>query len=46
MAPVRWLRFSEEMNLRNGGEPSGFAAITAPIMTLAMRWGNTADWDG
>jgi hypothetical protein len=26
-----------EMTLRNSGEPSGFAAATAPVMTRAMR---------
>ena len=28
---------------RNRGEPSGFAAVTAPVMTLAMRRANEAD---
>jgi ligand-binding SRPBCC domain-containing protein len=32
-----------KMTLRNRGEPSGFAAITAPVMTLAMRRANEAD---
>jgi uncharacterized membrane protein len=31
------------MTLRNRGEPSGFAAITAPVMTRAMRNANQAD---
>jgi uncharacterized membrane protein len=31
------------MGLRNRGEPSGFAALTAPVMTLAMRRTNEAD---
>jgi hypothetical protein len=29
--------------LRNRGEPSGFAAVTAPVMTRAMRRANEAD---
>ena len=32
-----------KMTLRNRGEPSGFAAVTAPVMTLAMRRANQAD---
>ncbi len=32
-----------KMTLRNRGEPSGFAAVTAPVMTLAMRRANEAD---
>lgn len=32
-----------KMTLRNRGEPSGFAAVTAPVMTLAMRRANGAD---
>ena len=32
-----------KMTLRNRGEPSGFAAVTAPVMTLAMRKANEAD---
>jgi uncharacterized membrane protein len=32
-----------EMTLRNTGEPSGFAAVTAPLMTRAMRKANEAD---
>jgi hypothetical protein len=31
------------MTLRNRGEPSGFAAVTAPVMTRAMRKANVAD---
>jgi uncharacterized membrane protein len=31
------------MTLRNRGEPRGFAAITAPLMTLAMRHAMTKD---
>ena len=31
------------MTLRNTGEPSGFAAVTAPVMTRAMRKANAAD---
>ena len=31
------------MTLRNRGEPSGFAAATAPVMTRAMRKANMAD---
>lgn len=32
-----------KMTLRNRGEPSGFAAVTAPAMTRAMRRANEAD---
>jgi uncharacterized membrane protein len=32
-----------KMTLRNRGEPSGFAAVTAPVMTRAMRKANAAD---
>jgi uncharacterized membrane protein len=32
-----------KMTLRNRGEPSGFAAVTAPVMTRAMRKANDAD---
>jgi uncharacterized membrane protein len=32
-----------QMTLRNRGEPSGFAAVTAPVMTRAMRKANEAD---
>jgi uncharacterized membrane protein len=32
-----------QMSLRNRGEPSGFAAVTAPVMSLAMRRANEAD---
>jgi ligand-binding SRPBCC domain-containing protein len=32
-----------KMTVRNRGEPSGFAAITAPVMALAMRRANEAD---
>jgi ligand-binding SRPBCC domain-containing protein len=31
------------MTLRNRGEPAGFAAVTAPVMTRAMRKANVAD---
>jgi hypothetical protein len=31
------------MTLRNRGEPSGFAAVTAPVMARAMRRANDAD---
>jgi uncharacterized membrane protein len=31
------------MRLRNRGEPSGFAAVTAPVMAAAMRRANQAD---
>ena len=31
------------MTLRNRGEPSGFAAVTAPVMARAMRKANQAD---
>jgi uncharacterized membrane protein len=31
------------MSLRNRGEPSGFAAVTAPVMVRAMRRANEAD---
>ncbi len=31
------------MTLRNRGEPTGFAAVTAPVMTRAMRKANVAD---
>lgn len=31
------------MSLRNRGEPSGFAAVTAPVMAVAMRRANEAD---
>ncbi len=34
---------STRMTLRNRGEPSGFAAVTAPVMTRAMRRANEAD---
>ena len=32
-----------KMMLRNRGEPSGFAAVTAPVMAAAMRRANQAD---
>ena len=32
-----------KMTLRNRGEPSGFAAVTARVMTRAMRKANEAD---
>ena len=32
-----------QMSLRNRGEPSGFAAVTAPVMARAMRTANQAD---
>ena len=31
------------MTLRNRGEPSGFAGLAAPAMTMAMRRANTKD---
>ena len=31
------------MRLRNRGEPSGFAAMTAPVIARAMRMANDAD---
>lgn len=31
------------MTLRNRGEPSGFAAVSAPVMSVAMRRANHAD---
>ena len=31
------------MMLRNRGEPSGFAAVTAPVMARAVRRANRAD---
>ncbi|MEV2276830.1 SRPBCC family protein [Nocardiopsis sp. NPDC049922] len=31
------------MTLRNRGEPSGFAKVTAPVMAAAMRRANTRD---
>jgi uncharacterized membrane protein len=31
------------MTLRNRGEPSGFAAVSAPVMARAMRRANEAD---
>jgi hypothetical protein len=34
---------TRKMTLRNRGEPSGFAAVTAPVMMLAMRRANEAD---
>lgn len=32
-----------KMSLRNRGEPTGFAAVTAPVMARAMRRANQAD---
>jgi hypothetical protein len=32
-----------KMTLRNRGEPTGFAVIAAPVMTLAIRKANEAD---
>jgi hypothetical protein len=32
-----------KMTLRNRGQPSGFAAITAGVLTRAMRRANEAD---
>jgi Polyketide cyclase / dehydrase and lipid transport len=32
-----------KMGLRNRGEPSGFAAVTAPVLRVAMRRANVAD---
>jgi uncharacterized membrane protein len=32
-----------KMTLRNRGEPSGFAAVAAPVMARAMRKANEAD---
>ena len=32
-----------QMTLRNTGEPSGFAAVTAPVMARAMRKANESD---
>jgi uncharacterized membrane protein len=32
-----------KMTLRNRGEPSGFAAVAAPVVTRAMRKANEAD---
>ena len=34
---------STRMTLRNRGEPSGFAAVTAPVLAAAMRRANRAD---
>jgi hypothetical protein len=33
------------MTLRNRGEPAGFAKVTAPVMTAAMRRANRKDLD-
>jgi uncharacterized protein YndB with AHSA1/START domain len=32
-----------KMSLRNRGEPTGFAAVAAPVLTRAMRKANDAD---
>jgi uncharacterized membrane protein len=32
-----------KMTLRNRGEPSGFAAVAAPVMALSIRRANQAD---
>jgi hypothetical protein len=32
-----------KMTLRNRGEPSGFSAVAAPVMTRAMRRANKTD---
>jgi ligand-binding SRPBCC domain-containing protein len=32
-----------KMTLRNRGEPSGFAAVAAPVMTAAMKRANQSD---
>ena len=37
------VRAGTAMTLRNRGRPSGFAAWTAPVMSLAMRRANNAD---
>jgi uncharacterized membrane protein len=34
---------STRMNLRNRGEPSGFAGVAAPLMSAAMRRANQKD---
>lgn len=34
---------SSSMMLRNRGEPSGFAAVTAPVMAAAMKRANQSD---
>jgi hypothetical protein len=34
---------STRMSLRNRGEPSGFAALTGPLLAAAMRRANRAD---
>ena len=34
---------STRMTLRNRGEPAGFAKLTAPLMTIAIRRANHKD---
>lgn len=37
------VRGGTRMTLRNTGEPAGFAKVSAPVMTLAMRRATTKD---